>query len=263
MATIYIGCCGFPFSRKKYFSEYRTVEVQQTFYEPPDKSTLERWRQEAPQDFIYNIKAWQVITHTSRSPTWKKIRKRELHGDLSNYGLLRLTEENKWGWHVTVEAAEALNARVIVVQTPSSFGYSKENAENAKKFFAWALQQTGKKFVIGWEPRGSWHEKALAISDVVCSTGVVHIVDLLRRDPVVCEGQRVLYFRLHGLGGKEVNYRYKYTDEDLEQLASKISELISRYDSVEEVYVMFNNVYMAYDSKRFRELALKKGINVV
>lgn len=261
MVIVYTGCCGFPVARKKYYAEYRTVEVQQTFYDPPGTSTLSGWRQEAPPGFIYNIKAWQVVSHTSKSPTWRKIRRR-LQGSLENYGLLRLTEENMWGWRVTLEAATALDARVIVVQTPSSYGYSLDNMENTRRFFAWATIEAGNR-IVGWEPRGSWHEKREAIESIVCSTNIVHVVDPLRYSPVVCRGQKILYFRLHGLGSGEVNYRYKYSDEDLRLLASRIAELVSKHDSVEEVYVMFNNVYMAQDCKRFRELAVENGLKAV
>ena len=30
-----VGCCGFPVSMKRYFQEFRVVEVQKTFYKPP------------------------------------------------------------------------------------------------------------------------------------------------------------------------------------------------------------------------------------
>lgn len=51
------------------------------------------------------------------------------------------------------------------------------------------------------------------------------------------------YFRLHGLGG----YRYRYTDEDLRSLRSKLP-------AGKECYVMFNNVYMEEDARRFLRL---------
>ena len=43
--------------------EYRLVEVQQTFYEPPRDGTMRRWRALAPVDFEFTIKAWQLVTH--------------------------------------------------------------------------------------------------------------------------------------------------------------------------------------------------------
>jgi uncharacterized protein YecE (DUF72 family) len=255
---VYVGCCGFPFSRSRYFQTFRTVEVQQTFYDPPSRETLERWRSEAPEGFIFHVKAWQAVTHPRRSPTWKRI-KRSLPGNPDNYGLLRPTEENMWAWKVTLEAAEALDARVIVLQTPPSFGYTVENMENMKRFLEKALPMASGR-IVGWEPRGTWYEHPDKIREIVCSLKIVHIVDPFRRQPIVCEGQKILYFRLHGIGGREVNYRYKYTDEDLEKLAGMIEELLAEHPSVSEVYVMFNNIYMGQDAARFREKAAAKGL---
>jgi uncharacterized protein YecE (DUF72 family) len=44
-----------------------------------------------------------------------------------------------------------------------------------------------------------------------------------------------------------VNYRYKYTDEDLRELLQMVA-------GEKEAYVMFNNVYSFEDAKRFKEM---------
>jgi uncharacterized protein YecE (DUF72 family) len=72
-----VGCCGFRSARADYVQLFPVVEVQQTFYQPPQISTLKRWREDAPTDFEFTIKAWQLITHEARSPTYKRL-KREL-----------------------------------------------------------------------------------------------------------------------------------------------------------------------------------------
>ncbi|KSW12344.1 hypothetical protein CF15_06280 [Pyrodictium occultum] len=262
-AAVFVGCCGFPFSRKKYYELFSTVELQQTFYDLPERSLAEKWRREAPSSFIFNMKAWQVITHPPTSPTWRRMRRRP-QGRLENYGYLRPTPENLEAWRKSVEIAETLRARVMVLQTPPSFGYSGENERNAREFFSRALEAVGDAMLVGWEPRGSWLENYDAIKDIVCGRpGLIHVVDILRRPPVVCEGQELLYFRLHGLGGREVNYRYKYRDEDLARLASILASILEEYDSVREVYVMFNNIYMGEDAQRFREIAAGMGLRVI
>ncbi len=90
-----VGCCGFPKGMKRYFSEFRLVEMQQTFYRPPRLETALRWRDEAPADFEFSIKAWQM----------------------------------------TREIATALRARAIVFQCPPSFRERGENIENLRSFF--------------------------------------------------------------------------------------------------------------------------------
>ncbi len=256
MCLVKVGCCGFPRGRRRYYQVFRLVEVQQTFYKPPSMETLRRWREEAPPDFEFTVKAWQVVTHPPSSPTWRKAGLKPEPGKEDRYGYLKPTEENLEAWRRTVEAADALGARIIVVQTPPSFGYSEENMRNAIEFFRRASEY-GK--LIAWEPRGTWHEHPEAVRKVVEETGVIHVVDLLRRWPAVVT--KTMYVRLHGLGGREVNYRYKYTDEDLRELARRVSKLCG--DGAEEVYVLFNNIYMFDDASRFRDIARSMGLEVL
>jgi hypothetical protein len=62
-------------ARIQYEQSFSGVEVQQTFYQPPQISTLKRWRQDSPADFEFTLKAWQLITHEARSPTYRRLRK--------------------------------------------------------------------------------------------------------------------------------------------------------------------------------------------
>ena len=71
--TIWVGCCGFPIAKSKYYAQFKLVEVQQTFYQPPRVKTLEKWRAEAPPDFEFTLKAWQLITHEPKSPTYRRL----------------------------------------------------------------------------------------------------------------------------------------------------------------------------------------------
>ncbi|NIN51751.1 MAG: DUF72 domain-containing protein, partial [Nitrososphaeria archaeon] len=70
--AVKVGCCGFPGSRKGYFNDFNLVEIQQTFYKMPRLETAQRWRQEAPNEFEFTLKAWQLITHPPTSPTYRK-----------------------------------------------------------------------------------------------------------------------------------------------------------------------------------------------
>ncbi len=240
MKLIYVGTCGFPKARKKLKELIDAVEVQQTFYKPPGEETLRKWREELGE-MVLHVKAWQLITHPPSSPTYKRAKIKVENPE--NYGFLKLTKEVMEAWEVTVNAARVLEARVIVVQTPPSFGYNDENYERALKFFKWAKESWD---LIAWEPRGSWREHKERVREIVEKTGIIHAVDPFRWWPP--EGGKIAYLRLHGKGKGEVNYRYKYTDEDLREL----KEMIDKMDK--EVHVMFNNVYMLQDAIRFKEM---------
>ncbi len=246
-----VGCCGWCVGRPAYFSTYNAVELQDTFYDRPDPSKLSRLRSEAPDGFAFAMKAWQAVTHPPGSPTWRRA-KEKLPSDLADrYGNLRTTKENLEAWDVVAGAARALGARVVVLQTPPSFGYSPENVRQAREFLRAVVT---KDFVIGWEPRGSWRDRPEAVIEVLGDLdNVVHVVDPFRSEPVRLG--RVAYFRLHGIGRGEVNYRYRYTVTDLTSLCEKVLPLLSSY----EVFVMFNNVFMKDDARSFTDVCGVKG----
>lgn len=257
MLTIKIGCCGIRTTRRKYFETHKIVEIQQTFYKIPSKETLKRWRSEAPKDFEYAIKAWQVITHSPSSPTWRKAGIKVPEHVKDKYGLLRPTKENFDAWNKVIEAAEILEAQIIIVQTPPSFGYTEETLNNAIEFFRKVSEN---RFIIVWEPRGNWLYHKDKIAHVVNETKIVHCVDPFIIEPVNLV--KIGYFRLHGKNHRWPNYKYRYTEEDLMKLLIKIMHIREKY-SISTFYVLFNNIYMYEDSLRFKELCVKSRIHEV
>lgn len=244
---LYVGCCGFCLSRSRYYSVFNVVELQETFYDLPDLGKLRRYREEAPQNFVFAIKAWQGITHPLDSPTWRRAKFVPDKSLSDRYGFLKPTKEVFEAWEKVVEGARVVDAKVIVIQTPPSFGYSEENYRNAIEFFSTI---NSRNFIVGWEPRGTWLQNLDKVAEVVARfENVIHVVDPLKIRPAI--DKPYAYFRLHGLGSGEVNYRYRYSDEDLKKLCEITSSLIGK---AEEVYIMFNNIYMAQDGQRFKEL---------
>ncbi len=232
---IKIGCCGFPVSRARYFGSFQVVELQQTFYQVPKISLAEKWHDESPSDFEYSLKAWQLITHEPKSPTYKKLKMRIPSSKEKNYGSFKPTEEVLLAWERTREIAAALEARVIVFQCPASFEPKRENLNNLKRFFTSVKRE---EFIFAWEPRGRWSEKE--VESICRELDLIHIVDLFQARPAY---GKIRYYRLHGRGG----YKYKYTLEDLTQLKEEAKE-------EKDAYFMFNNVYMYEDALAFKKL---------
>jgi len=56
--------------QKQWFAYYArsfdTVEINSTFYHLHNASVFEHWRQQAPDGFLYSIKASRIITHNQR-----------------------------------------------------------------------------------------------------------------------------------------------------------------------------------------------------
>ena len=42
-----IGRCGFPVGKNRYYERFPMVELQKTFSQPPQLTTVKKWREEA------------------------------------------------------------------------------------------------------------------------------------------------------------------------------------------------------------------------
>lgn len=209
LPRVKVGCCGFRSGMKEYFSQFRLVEVQQTFYKMPRLETAQRWRREAPAEFEFTLKAWQLITHPASSPTHRKAGIKVPPGAEENYGFFRPGNEVHEAWEKTRRFAQALEAKVIVFQCPPSFKETQENIDNMRRFFQSVKDS---RFVFVWEPRGGWSEQTIK---ALCSElGLIHCVDPMERESLYGEFQ---YFRLHG----GPRYRHRYSEEELERLKDR------------------------------------------
>ncbi len=47
----------------EYSKHFDTVEIDNTFYRVPSKSSLEKWKEQTPADFVFSAKFPQIITH--------------------------------------------------------------------------------------------------------------------------------------------------------------------------------------------------------
>jgi uncharacterized protein YecE (DUF72 family) len=137
MPKIKVGCCGWGFFKgglKAYMKKFSLVEVEQTFYKLPMVKTAERWRVEAPEGFEFSIKVWQAITHLPTSPTWRRSGLKPEELKRRRYGRLRPTRDNFEAWKRTKEIADALDARVCVIQCPPNFKCTKKMLKICENF---------------------------------------------------------------------------------------------------------------------------------
>ncbi|MFN2491388.1 MAG: DUF72 domain-containing protein [Pyrinomonadaceae bacterium] len=243
-SKVRIGTSGFGISRMKYVDVFPCVEVQHTFYQPPRISTLERWRQDAPPEFEFVLKAWQLITHEAKSPTYRRLKRKLNEKEKQDAGYFKPTPIVREAWEVTLECARALRASTILFQCPGSFKQTAQNISNLEKFFSRINHDlhNQKKWTLCWEPRGEWNDETIKR---ICTTyKLCHVVDPFTRQTVT--PQRC-YFRLHGKNG----WRYVYDDAELQELAS----LLPKADTKSrQPYVFFNNVQMTEDALRFQKI---------
>lgn len=230
--AVRVGCCGFPVARRRYFETFSAVEIQQTFYQPPRAATAESWRAEAPAGFEFTLKAWQLITHEARSPTYRRLREPLSPAEARSCGAFRKSEIVERAWERTRAVARALGARLVLFQAPPSLTPTHEHIRNIRRFFR-DIERDG--LTCAWEPRGQWRDDV--VSGLCRELDLVHAVDPFQRHPVTTGP---CYFRLHGRTGP----RYRYTPEDMQRLA----ELCRCYG---RGYCLFNNVAMWDDARAF------------
>lgn len=237
-----VGCCGFPQARQTYYRTLPCVELQKTFYQLPRVKTSVKWRQEAPAHFEFTLKAWQLITHRPSSPTYRRLT-RPIPEELKEaYGSFKPTPEVFKAWKETLEVARALEAEIVVFQTPATFGPGPRNIAQMRDFFS-GIERNGLQ--LAWEPRGSWDPDE---AGAICrELNLLHVVDpFLGRE----KAGSIIYWRLHGIG----SFRHRYTDKELQKLASMLHR-----SKKKKAYVLFNNVFMWEDSQRFLELWNKRA----
>jgi uncharacterized protein YecE (DUF72 family) len=233
---IKVGCCGYGMSQSKYMSTFSLVEVQQTFYQPPQVSTLAKWRLAAPADFEFAIKAWQLISHTAKSPTYRRLKRTLNIREQAQSGDFRLTPIVREAFELTLDCANALQAKRVLFQCPASFTPTEKHVDNMRKFFSTVERPRDIRFY--WEPRGDWPSDLIA--QLCGELKLFHAVDPFTNTSVT---PQETYFRLHGIGG----WRHVYTDAELQQL-------ITMLPLTSPAHVFFNNTTMVDDALRFQAL---------
>jgi uncharacterized protein YecE (DUF72 family) len=244
MSLIKLGLCGFTVGAAQYYRRFKVLEVQQTFYDPPADTTIHRWRDQAPDDFEFTMKAWQVITHLGTSRTYRRLRSPFSEQARSEAGGFRLNDTTLAAYRRTLECRAILRATAVLFQCPPSFRPTDENAANMRAFFSALDRPPGVRYL--WEPRGKWPDELITQLCRDCS--LIHAVDPFVRPSVTPE---LLYWRLHGNG----SHYAVYNDEELDQMLAWLPDSAT-------AYVMFNNIPRVKDADRFRELAESRGRHI-
>ncbi|MGC1299128.1 MAG: DUF72 domain-containing protein [Alloacidobacterium sp.] len=199
---------------------FSTIEINGTFYSLQRPTSFEKWAKEAPEDFVFSVKATRHITHVQRL--------RDVEIPLANFfasGILKLGK--KLG--------------PILWQFPPSFKFDRELVES---FFAFLPRDTMQAAMLA-KSHDAWMSER-AFTEQVERMPVRHameirhksfatpeFVELLRKYQValVCadavEWPRLMdvtsdfvYCRLHG---SEVLYASGYSDDALEEWAARIA----------------------------------------
>lgn len=236
--TIRVGLCGFTMAMEDYPRHFPVVEVQHTFYDPPNGDVMRRWLA-ITGSLEYTIKVWQLVTHSSTSPTYRRMKRRI--DPAGEPGFFRESTAVEEGWQRSVLCAEILSATAMLFQTPASFTPTTENVDRMRRFFERIARPRAR---LLWEPRGPAWVRHRPLAVALCrDLDLVHVVD-----PFVTEPERdgPVYWRLHGISGP----RHSYSGAELRQLRT----MLDRVEADGPAYVMFNNLPRVANAKDLQRL---------
>lgn len=241
-----IGLCGFTMAMQEYPRYFPVVEVQQTFYEPPNDTLMRRWVGATPPGFEFTLKAWQLITHESKSPTYRRLKRPLDEEERASSGGFRESPIVRAALDRTLHCAKLLGASTLLFQCPASFRPEPENVARLRHFFKHiAKPQCPPSLRLAWEPRGkAWTEQADLAVALCQELGLVYVVDPFV--DAVRSTAGPVYLRLHGVTGA----RHVYSDDELRRLADMAPP---------DAYVMFNNIPRVSDARRFSALLAKRS----
>lgn len=210
-----------------YYSErFDTVEINNTFYHLPSPESFDRWREQAPEHFLYTLKFSRYGTH------------------------MRKLKEPEEPIGRFMDLAQRLDRFLgpILVQLPPHW---RINTERLSEFLR--LSPPGPRWAIEFRDASWLHDEVYAILRERNAALCIH--DLLENHPHQTTADWV-YWRFHGTSGHAGNY----SAEQLQGAADEVRAYLARGL---DVFVYFNNdvhghaIANALDLKRI--LAGEKG----
>ncbi|MCW2606779.1 MAG: hypothetical protein JWO60_1472 [Frankiales bacterium] len=234
--TVSVGLCGWTVAQSSYVRRFDLLEVQHTFYEPPGDALLLRWRRSVPAGFTFTLKAWQLVTHESGSPTYRRLTRPLPPEHRGQVGAFRTTPPVLAAWQRTLECARLLSATAVLLQCPKSFRPTADDVGRMRAFLQQVERPEGR---LMWEPRGPWPDALLR--ELCAELDLVHVVDPFAGPDTVTPERT--YYRLHGTTGM----RHVHTDDELRRLRDLVADRPAPQ-------VLFNNLPRAGDAARFQAL---------
>jgi uncharacterized protein YecE (DUF72 family) len=270
--AIYIGTSGWSYPRGagtwagyfypagtanelEYYSQFfNTVEINSSFYRPPNPGFAENWVKRTPNDFFFAVKLWQKFTHPKmyEAATGEAAVISQSDVDLFNHSIEPLYKSGKLG--------------ALLAQFPPSF----KNDRYGQQILSAVIRTFGQYRLAVELRHRSWSDDA-------------HTAELLREHNVVWVQidepkfpssiaadipltADMAYFRFHGrnketwwTGDSETRYKYLYSPEEIKELADKIRPA---FEQTRLTFAFFNNHWRGYAPRNAADMKKELKLTV-
>lgn len=249
-----------------YAEQFPLVEVDSTYYTPPNERNSELWAQRTPEGFVFNVKAFSLLTQhpTKVSALYKDLRpdteKRNVYAkDLEP----TVVDEV---WERFLSALEPLHAvgklGALLFQFPQWFPIGSRN-----RHYLLECKERAAPYRLCVEFRNrTWmsEENRDETLDFLRSYGVPYVVVDMPQGypssvpPVVAATADLAVVRFHGHSDKWESkniydrFGYLYSEAELREWAPRVKALAT---DAREVHVLLNNCYRNYAQVNARQLA--------
>lgn len=208
-----------------YSRNFKTVEVNYSFYHLPRETTYQNWYSQTPDDFVFAVKCSRFITHIKR-----------LHNVRGE-------------WKEFIKRATVLKEKLgpILLQFPPSFRATDENTKLVDGFLAGAVGKKPLRLAMEFRHESCFGEE---MTSVLRKHGAALVISHSQRYPVpeVSITGHFAYFRFHG--PKDL-FASSYSESELRKWGTRIKTLLQKGC---DVYAYFNNDVGGYAINNARTL---------
>jgi uncharacterized protein YecE (DUF72 family) len=248
-----------------YAQQFPLVEVDATYYAPPAESTASLWANRTPEGFLFNIKAFSMLTGhpTKVSALYKDLRPETEKKNLYPTDLEPAAYEQVWERFLSAlgPLTEAGKLGAILFQFPPWFTIRRSN----KQYLLEVAKRCSPLRVAIEFRHSSWFD----------GDNRDETLEFLRRNhlpyvcvdmpqghkssipPVVAATADLAMVRFHGHSDKWTSkdihekFGYKYSTRELKGWVPKLRELA---DDAAETHVLMNNCYSDYATTNAQQL---------
>jgi uncharacterized protein YecE (DUF72 family) len=250
-----------------YASHFPLVEVDSTYYFPPSEQNAKLWAERTPDGFVFNIKAFSLLTQHPTKPTAlpKELRPDDAKKNVYPKDLDKAVIDDVWERFVQalMPLQEAGKMGAVLFQFPQWFPIGKRN----KQYILDAKARTEPLRICVEFRNKTWmsEDNQAETLDFLTSYGLPYVcVDMPQGftssiPPVVAATSDLAVVRFHGhnadeweSGSVQRRFAYLYSDEELRTWAPKLTELAQH---AETTHVLMNNCHRDYAQQNAAALA--------